>query len=164
MRRDQRSCAKPRGADCAGAGKAKRRTTEQLQAETRMEGTADERSHDTSGRSCESGLDLRLSAESRAKSCWSFCQEELFRGREKLYDSGATGREKGRKQALRTAEMCFGDREYKTPACLPRERDCGKIRTVKGLSVELFSHRARKNSTRPLTVRIVGTDEIYIAL
>ncbi|MEI3399711.1 MAG: hypothetical protein V8Q81_03690 [Christensenellales bacterium] len=36
-----------------------------------------------------------------------------------------------------------------------------KIQTVKGLRVEFFSRRARKNTTRPLTVWIVGTDEIF---
>ena len=44
------------------------------------------------------------------------------------------------------------------------EKAAAKIRTVKGLRVEIFSCCARKNTTRPLTVRIVGTGEIYIAL
>ena len=33
-----------------------------------------------------------------------------------------------------------------------------KIQTVKGLRVEIFSRTLRKNTTRPLTVWIVGTD------
>ena len=33
-----------------------------------------------------------------------------------------------------------------------------KIQTVKGLRVEIFSRSLRKNTTRPLTVWIVGTD------
>jgi len=33
-----------------------------------------------------------------------------------------------------------------------------KIQTVKGLRVEIFSRPLRKNTTRPLTVRIGGTD------
>ena len=33
-----------------------------------------------------------------------------------------------------------------------------KIQTVKGLRVEIFSRALRKNTTRPLTVWIVGTD------
>ena len=33
-----------------------------------------------------------------------------------------------------------------------------KIQTVKGLRVEIFSHPVRKNTTRPLTVWIGGTD------
>ena len=33
-----------------------------------------------------------------------------------------------------------------------------KIQTVKGLRVEIFSRPLRKNTTRPLTVWIVGTD------
>lgn len=33
-----------------------------------------------------------------------------------------------------------------------------KIQAVKGLRVEIFSHPLRKNTTRPLTVWIVGTD------
>lgn len=85
--------------------------------------------------------------------------------------------------------MRFGGREYKTPAHLvkeaaagvntpyshafPRRKGCilfpvfggekaaAKIRTVKGLRVEIFSRCARKNTTRPLTVRIVGADEIF---
>ena len=36
-----------------------------------------------------------------------------------------------------------------------------KIRTVKGLRVEIFSRCARKNTTRLLTVWIVGADEIF---
>ena len=86
--------------------------------------------------------------------------------------------------------MRFGGREYnKTPAHLVKEAAAGvntpyshaflrckgcilfpvfggekaaaKIRTVKGLRVEIFSRCARKNTTRPLTVRIVGADEIF---
>ena len=85
--------------------------------------------------------------------------------------------------------MRFGGREYKTPAHLgkeavarvntpyshafPRRKGCilfpvfggeiraAKIQTVRGLRVEFFSRRARKNTTRPLTVWIVGTDEIF---
>ena len=81
--------------------------------------------------------------------------------------------------------MRFGGREYKTPAHLgkeavarvntpyshafPRRKGCilfpvfggekaaAKIRTVKGLRVEIFSRCARKNTTRPLTVWIGGT-------
>ena len=56
--------------------------------------------------------------------------------------------------------MRFGGREYKTPAHLVKEA-AAKIRTVKGLRVEIFSRCARKNTTRPLTVRIVGADEIF---
>jgi hypothetical protein len=41
------------------------------------------------------------------------------------------------------------------------EKAAAKIRTVKGLRVEIFSRCARKNTTRPLTVWIVGTDEIF---
>ena len=41
------------------------------------------------------------------------------------------------------------------------EKAAAKIRTVKGLRVEIFSRCARKNTTRPLTVRIVGADEIF---
>ena len=33
-----------------------------------------------------------------------------------------------------------------------------KIQKVKGLRVEIFSRTLRKNTTRPLTVWIVGTD------
>ena len=33
-----------------------------------------------------------------------------------------------------------------------------KIQTVKGLRVEIFSRSLRKNTTRPLTVWIVGTN------
>ena len=33
-----------------------------------------------------------------------------------------------------------------------------KIQTVKGLRVEIFSRPVRKNTTRPLTVWIVGTE------
>ena len=33
-----------------------------------------------------------------------------------------------------------------------------KIQTVKGVRVEIFSRPVRKNSTRPLTVWIGGTD------
>ena len=85
--------------------------------------------------------------------------------------------------------MRFGDREYKTHAHLGKEAAAGvntpyshafprckgcilfpvfggekaaaKIRTVKGLRVEIFSRCARKNTTRPLTVWIVGADEIF---
>lgn len=41
------------------------------------------------------------------------------------------------------------------------EKAAAKIQTVKGLRVEIFSRCARKNTTRPLTVRIVGADEIF---
>ena len=41
------------------------------------------------------------------------------------------------------------------------EMATAKIRTVKGFRVEIFSRCARKNTTRPLTVRIVGADEIF---
>lgn len=41
------------------------------------------------------------------------------------------------------------------------EKAAAKIRTVKGLRVEIFSRCARKNTTRPLTVRIVGAGEIF---
>lgn len=41
------------------------------------------------------------------------------------------------------------------------EKAAAKIRTVKGLRVEIFSRCARKNTTRPLMVWIVGTDEIF---
>ena len=41
------------------------------------------------------------------------------------------------------------------------EKAAAKIRTVKGLRVEIFSRCARENTTRPLTVRIVGADEIF---
>ena len=86
--------------------------------------------------------------------------------------------------------MRFGGREYKTPAHLGKEAAAGvntpyshafprckgcilfpvfggekaaaKIRTVKGLRVEIFSRCARKNTTRPLTVRIVQTLEYAI--
>jgi len=40
-----------------------------------------------------------------------------------------------------------------------------KIQTVKGLRVEIFSRPLRKNTTRPLTVWIGGTDgEVLIVL
>lgn len=42
------------------------------------------------------------------------------------------------------------------------EKAAAKIRTVKGLRVEIFSCCARKNTTRPLTVRIVQTLEYAI--
>ena len=42
------------------------------------------------------------------------------------------------------------------------EKAAAKIRTVKGLRVEIFSRCARKNTTRPLTVWIVGADEIFV--
>jgi len=38
------------------------------------------------------------------------------------------------------------------------EMATAKIQTVKGLRVEIFSRSLRKNTTRPLTVWIVGTD------
>ena len=38
------------------------------------------------------------------------------------------------------------------------EMATAKIQTVKGLRVEIFSRTLRKNTTRPLTVWIVGTD------
>ena len=38
------------------------------------------------------------------------------------------------------------------------EMETAKIQTVKGLRVEIFSRLLRKNTTRPLTVWIVGTD------
>ena len=38
------------------------------------------------------------------------------------------------------------------------EMTTAKIQTVKGLRVEIFSRHVRKNTTRPLTVWIVGTD------
>ncbi len=38
------------------------------------------------------------------------------------------------------------------------EMATAKIQTVKGLRVEIFSRPLRKNTTRPLTVWIVGTD------
>ena len=38
------------------------------------------------------------------------------------------------------------------------EMAAAKIQTVKGLRVEIFSRPLRKNTTRPLTVWIVGTD------
>ena len=38
------------------------------------------------------------------------------------------------------------------------EMTTAKIQTVKGLRVEIFSRTLRKNTTRPLTVWIVGTD------
>ena len=41
------------------------------------------------------------------------------------------------------------------------EKAAAKIRTVKGLRVEIFSRCARKNTTRPLTVWIVGADEFF---
>ena len=44
------------------------------------------------------------------------------------------------------------------------EKEAAKIRAVKGLRVEIFLRCARKNTTRPLTVRIVGAGEMYIAL
>ena len=37
------------------------------------------------------------------------------------------------------------------------EMAAAKIQTVKGLRVEIFSRPLRKNTTRPLTVWIVGT-------
>ena len=37
------------------------------------------------------------------------------------------------------------------------EKAAAKIRTVKGLRVEIFSRPLRKNTTRPLTVWIAGT-------
>jgi len=56
-----------------------------------------------------------------------------------------------------------------------REKPCGrlkavfggemataKIQTVKGLRVEIFSRPLRKNTTRPLTVWIVGTGKMLI--
>ena len=82
--------------------------------------------------------------------------------------------------------MRFGGREYKTPALLgkeavarvntpyshafPRRKGCilfpvfggematAKIQTVKGLRVEIFCALCKKNTTRPLTVWIGGTD------
>ena len=42
------------------------------------------------------------------------------------------------------------------------EKAAAKIRTVKGLRVEIFSRRARKNTTRPLTVWIAGTGKKYV--
>ena len=36
-----------------------------------------------------------------------------------------------------------------------------KIQTVKGLRVEIFSRTLGKNTTRPLTVWIVGTDIVF---
>jgi hypothetical protein len=47
------------------------------------------------------------------------------------------------------------------PSVFDGEKAAAKIRTVKGLRVEIFSRCARKNTTRPLTVRIVGADEIF---
>lgn len=41
------------------------------------------------------------------------------------------------------------------------EKAAAKIRTVNGLRVEIFSRCARKNTTHPLTGRIVGADEIF---
>lgn len=41
------------------------------------------------------------------------------------------------------------------------EKAAAKIRTVKGLRVEIFLRCARKNTTRPLTVWVVGADEIF---
>ncbi len=38
------------------------------------------------------------------------------------------------------------------------EMATAKIQTVKGLRLEIFSHTLRKNTTRPLTVWIVGMD------
>ena len=38
------------------------------------------------------------------------------------------------------------------------EMATAKIQTVKGLRVKIFSRPVRKNTTRPLTVWIVGTD------
>ncbi|ERI76504.1 hypothetical protein CLOSYM_02588 [[Clostridium] symbiosum ATCC 14940] len=38
------------------------------------------------------------------------------------------------------------------------EMTTAKIQTVKGLRVEIFSRSLRKNTTRPLTVWIGGTD------
>ncbi len=38
------------------------------------------------------------------------------------------------------------------------EMATAKIQKVKGLRVEIFSRSLRKNTTRPLTVWIVGTD------
>ena len=44
------------------------------------------------------------------------------------------------------------------------EMRAAKIQTVKGLRVEIFSRCVRKNTTRPLTVWIVGMDgEVQIA-
>ncbi len=37
-------------------------------------------------------------------------------------------------------------------------RDTVVVQMVKGLRVEIFSRSLRKNTTRPLTVWIVGTD------
>ena len=41
------------------------------------------------------------------------------------------------------------------------EKAAAKIRTVKGLRVEIFSRCVRKNTTRPLTVWVAGADEIF---
>lgn len=44
-----------------------------------------------------------------------------------------------------------------------RRNGTAKIQTVKGLRVEIFSRPLRKNTTRPLTVWIGGTDgEMHI--
>ena len=46
-----------------------------------------------------------------------------------------------------------------------RRKGSGKNPDGQGFkSGDFFSRCARKNTTRPLTVRIVGTGEIYIAL
>ena len=42
------------------------------------------------------------------------------------------------------------------------EMRAAKIQTVKGLRVDIFSRCARENTTRPLTVWIVGTGDIYV--
>ena len=45
-----------------------------------------------------------------------------------------------------------------TKRAMKRFEATAKIQTGKGLSVEIFSRPLRKNTTRPLTVWIVGTD------
>ena len=57
------------------------------------------------------------------------------------------GTGKGAKRACGRLEAVFGG-----------EMATAKIQTVKGLRVEIFSRSLRKNTTRPLTVWIVGTD------
>ena len=61
--------------------------------------------------------------------------------------AGKRDRKRGAKRACGRLEAVFGG-----------EMTTAKIQTVKGLRVEIFSRSLRKNTTRPLTVWIVGTD------
>lgn len=45
-----------------------------------------------------------------------------------------------------------------------RQNATAQILTVKGLRVEIFLHSLRKNTTRPLTVRIGGTAAIGFSM